>query len=115
MRLIGLHDLIEGVGKIGSEILAPGAPISSGLSMQAANELGLLPGTAVGVSMIDAHAGAEALFGCSAEGVDSDVTSKLGKEYNILACSNVKHDGPISLCYHSINMWNIQLPHESRQ
>lgn len=78
MSLIGIHELIEGESKIGANILAPGSPIRGGLSKQAADELDLLPGTAVGVSLIDAHAGAAALFGCSAEGVNSDVTSKLG-------------------------------------
>lgn len=78
MSLIGINDLIEGESKIGTRILAPGTPIAGGLSKQASDELNLLLGTAVGVSMIDAHAGAVALFGCSTEGVNSDVASKLG-------------------------------------
>lgn len=76
---IGLHDLIDGVrSRIGEQTAAPGSAIRGGLSARAAQELNLLVGTAVGVSMIDAHAGAAALFGCSAEGVDGDVASKLG-------------------------------------
>lgn len=78
MRLIGIDDLIDGASKIGDEIRSPGSPIAGGLSKQAADELDLLPGTAVAVSMIDAHAGAAALFGCLVDGVSSDVTSKLG-------------------------------------
>ncbi len=36
---------------------SPGEPCGSGLTAQAAQELGLAPGTAVGTSLIDAHAG----------------------------------------------------------
>lgn len=79
LKQIGLSDLIGEKNKIGDQIKAPGSPIAGGLSELAASELNLLPGTAVGVSLIDAHAGAAALFGCSAEGVDGDVTSKLGR------------------------------------
>lgn len=77
-RQIGIPELIEGSNKIGTQFHAPGSPISGGLSKWAAVEFDLLPGTAVGVSMIDAHAGAAAMFGCSAVDVASDVTSKLG-------------------------------------
>ena len=42
----------------GAKPQSPGSPLDAGLSKQAAEELGLLPGTSVGTSLIDAHAGA---------------------------------------------------------
>ena len=38
-----------------AEILTAGLPVGSGLSVQAAKELGLLPGTPVGSAVIDAY------------------------------------------------------------
>ncbi|KAK4793036.1 hypothetical protein SAY86_023471 [Trapa natans] len=55
---IGLVDLIDGHhAKIGRSVAFPGHPLGSGLSPTAAKELGLLAGTPVGTSLIDAHAG----------------------------------------------------------
>lgn len=59
-------------------IREPGEAISSGLTMEAAAELGLRPGIKVGTSMIDAHAGSLALFGCSGENVNPNFMSKMG-------------------------------------
>lgn len=65
---IGLGDLAEDdFAKIGGEeIVAPGTPIGRGLTAKAAQELGLLPGLAVGASLDDAYAGGLSLFGCAA-------------------------------------------------
>ncbi|XP_014509400.1 FGGY carbohydrate kinase domain-containing protein isoform X1 [Vigna radiata var. radiata] len=55
---IGLGDLVEGHhAKIGRSVAFPGHPLGSGLTPTAAKELGLVPGIAVGTSLIDAHAG----------------------------------------------------------
>ncbi|KAJ4748018.1 FGGY carbohydrate kinase domain-containing protein [Rhynchospora pubera] len=55
---IGLGDLVEGHhSKIGRSVAFPGHPLGSGLTPAAAMELGLLAGTPVGTSLIDAHAG----------------------------------------------------------
>ncbi|KAH7671758.1 FGGY carbohydrate kinase pentulose kinase protein [Dioscorea alata] len=55
---IGLGDLIDGNhAKIGRSVAFPGHPMGSGLTPAAAKELGLLAGTPVGTSLIDAHAG----------------------------------------------------------
>ncbi|KAL5211203.1 hypothetical protein ABZP36_022050 [Zizania latifolia] len=59
---IGLGDLVEGNrSKIGRSVAFPGHLLGSGLTPNAAKasdfELGLLPGTPVGTSLIDAHAG----------------------------------------------------------
>ena len=42
----------------GEEVLPAGSPCGQGLSKQAADDLDLCPGTPVGTSLIDAHAGA---------------------------------------------------------
>ena len=65
---IGLDDLVkEKYRKIGQKIRPIGESIPNGLSDSAAFELGLKPGTAVGVSLIDAHAGGIGLLGAVIE------------------------------------------------
>ncbi|KAI0269443.1 Pentulose kinase [Gloeopeniophorella convolvens] len=55
---IGLDVLVEkGFDALGNDVLTAGAPVGSGLSESAAEELGLLPGTPVGSGVIDAYAG----------------------------------------------------------
>lgn len=41
----------------GSTTSPPGSPLGEGLTQEAAEDLALDPGTAVGASLIDAHAG----------------------------------------------------------
>ncbi|XP_030456437.2 uncharacterized protein LOC115677411 [Syzygium oleosum] len=55
---IGLADLVDGHhAKIGRSVAFPGHPLGTGLTPVAAKELGLIAGTPVGTSLIDAHAG----------------------------------------------------------
>ncbi|PWA92856.1 FGGY family of carbohydrate kinase [Artemisia annua] len=55
---IGLGDLVDGHhSKIGRSVAFPGHALGSGLTPDAAKELGLVAGTPVGTSLIDAHAG----------------------------------------------------------
>jgi FGGY-family pentulose kinase len=62
-RAIGLGELAdEGFARIGTRV-RPMAEAIGGLTPRAAAELGLAPGIAVGVSIIDAHAGALGLLG----------------------------------------------------
>lgn len=76
-RLIGLEDLAnDSFSKIGRSVVNSGQPIGTGLSMRAANDLGLLPNIPVAASLIDAHAGALALLGCNDE-LDLEIDSKL--------------------------------------
>ncbi|GAB1601133.1 FGGY carbohydrate kinase domain-containing protein-like [Argonauta hians] len=65
-NLIGLEELAEkDFVKIGKEVKHPGDNVCcSGLSVKAAAELGLCPGTAVATSIIDAHAGTIGSLNC---------------------------------------------------
>ncbi|XP_034241342.1 FGGY carbohydrate kinase domain-containing protein [Thrips palmi] len=77
-KSIGLEDLLKNnAAKIGQEVLDPGTPVGSGLTENAAKELGLKPGTKVATSIIDAHAGGVGLMGCNAENISKDFSSKL--------------------------------------
>lgn len=61
---IGLGDLAdEGFARIGTRVQPMAQPLGEGLTAAAAADLGLNPGTAVGVSIIDAHAGGVGLLG----------------------------------------------------
>lgn len=68
-RLIGLDDLVEeNYKRIGQRIRPMGEAVGNGLTEKAAAQLGLNPGTAVGVSIIDAHAGGIGMLGASIDG-----------------------------------------------
>ncbi|MEX3844252.1 FGGY-family carbohydrate kinase [Paraburkholderia sp. BR10882] len=57
-RNVGLGVLAdEGFARIGRTIVEPGTPLGSGLTPEAAAQLGLRAGTAVATGVIDAHAG----------------------------------------------------------
>jgi len=61
---IGLGDLASDIyARIGNEIVAPGTPLRAGLTKSAADDFGLLEGTPVGASLIDAHAGGVGTIG----------------------------------------------------
>uniref|UniRef100_A0A3Q2QQN7 FGGY carbohydrate kinase domain containing n=1 Tax=Fundulus heteroclitus TaxID=8078 RepID=A0A3Q2QQN7_FUNHE len=68
---IGLEDLLENnFSKIGSATCSPGSPLAEGLTPEAAGDLGLNPATAVGASLIDAHAGGLGVIGANVQGFD---------------------------------------------
>lgn len=76
---VGLEDLAaDNWKKIGQNVLQPGARVGVGLSKAVALEMGLLEGTPVGTSIIDAHAGGLGLIGCSADGVSDAFHTRLG-------------------------------------
>jgi D-ribulokinase len=55
---VGLSELVgRDFARIGSAIVEPGTALGNGLTSSAAAALDLLPGTPVGASLIDAHAG----------------------------------------------------------
>ncbi|MDX5629938.1 MULTISPECIES: FGGY-family carbohydrate kinase [unclassified Brenneria] len=71
---IGLEDVLEhDAAKIGSEVKMMGEPLGHGLTQRAAGEMGLIAGTAVSVSIIDAHAGTLGTIG--ATGVSGEVAN----------------------------------------
>ena len=84
---IGLEDFPqEGFRQIGQTMALPGSAIG-GITEQAALELGLLPGTPVGCSLIDAHAGAIGTIGSrDAEGGIPDPTERLALIMGTSAC-----------------------------
>ncbi|XP_060221866.1 FGGY carbohydrate kinase domain-containing protein isoform X5 [Meriones unguiculatus] len=68
-KMIGLEDLIgDNYSKIGNLVLPPGASLGSGLTPEAAKELGLPSGIAVAASLIDAHAGGLGVIGADVRG-----------------------------------------------
>lgn len=75
---IGLSDLKENnYRKIGNVVLSPGSHCG-GLKDDVAKELGLLPGTPVGTSIIDAHAGGLGMIACSAENISVNFDTRIG-------------------------------------
>jgi len=70
-RAVGLGDLADGgFAKIGARV-RPLGERAGGLTAQAAADLGLAPGTAVAVSIIDAHAGGLGLLGARLAGQET--------------------------------------------
>lgn len=75
-REVGLGDLVdEGWARIGTDVRPMGERVGS-LTRAAADELGLVPGIAVGVSIIDAHAGGLGLLGARVDG-EVDLETRL--------------------------------------
>nr|KAF6443782.1 FGGY carbohydrate kinase domain containing [Molossus molossus] len=68
-KMIGLEDFVaDNYGKIGNQVLPPGAPLGNGLTPEAAKDLGLPAGIAVAASLIDAHAGGLGVIGTDVRG-----------------------------------------------
>lgn len=83
---IGLSALVdEGFVRIGTDMVAPGSPLGRGLTQEAADALGLLPGTAIGAALIDAHAGGIGTVG--ARGEPGTVTSRMAYVFGTSACT----------------------------
>jgi D-ribulokinase len=85
---IGLGELLaENGAKIGTEIVEPGTALGHGLTEEAGRELGLLPGTPVAASLIDAHAGGiGTLGGRGSEGEAVAMTDRLAYIMGTSAC-----------------------------
>jgi D-ribulokinase len=96
-RRIDLGDLADdGFARIGTMIVPPATRLGEGLTRTAAAELGLEPGTPVGASLIDAHAGAiGTLGGRDAAGNAVDLSRRvafiMGTSACVLASSEAAH------------------------
>jgi D-ribulokinase len=85
---IGLGDLASDIyARIGNEIVAPGTPLRAGLTKSAADDFGLLEGTPVGASLIDAHAGGVGTIGGRGKSGEAvDVCRRLAYIMGTSAC-----------------------------
>jgi D-ribulokinase len=85
---VGLHEFVaENYARIGTDIVAPGSPLAGGLTPSAASELGLVPGTPVGASLIDAHAGGIGAIG-----------GRLAQEATVNICDRLAYIMGTSAC-----------------
>ncbi|MDR1280923.1 MAG: FGGY-family carbohydrate kinase [Opitutaceae bacterium] len=90
-REIGLGDLVSGrFLRIGTRVRPMGEPVGRGLTEKAARELGLAPGTAVGVSIIDAHAGGLGMLGAPL-GNKKTTTATLGARLALIGGTSSCH------------------------
>jgi D-ribulokinase len=85
---IGLAELLADDGaKIGTVIVDPGTVLGNGLTPAAAADFGLAPGTPVGASLIDAHAGGLATIGAQgAQDVPANLLDRLAYIMGTSAC-----------------------------
>ena len=85
-RKVGLGALAdEGFRRIGTDIVPAGTPLGSGLTAEAAADLGLSPGTPVAAGLIDAHAGGIGTVG--ARGEAGDVLTRMAYVFGTSACT----------------------------
>lgn len=87
---IGLGVLAdEDFARIGQTIVEPGSPLGKGLTPKAADELGLLPGTAVAAGLIDAHAG-----GIGTVGIGAGAQSNMAYVFGTSSCTMSSTENP---------------------
>ncbi len=92
---IGLGELAaESFARIGTDIVEPGSPLAQGLTPAAAMDLGLNAGTAVGASLIDAHAGGVGTLGTHVDG-EIGTQNRLAYIFGTSACSMASSDKPV--------------------
>ena len=96
-RSIGLDDLVQNdFARIGSEIKDIASPLGEGLTAEAANDLGLAAGTAVGASLIDAHAGGVGTFaGRLPDGSTLDPEKQMAFIMGTSACAMALSEKPL--------------------
>ncbi|MGV8952633.1 MAG: FGGY-family carbohydrate kinase [Cypionkella sp.] len=83
---IGLGDLAsDGFARIGTEVVPGGTALGLGLTAEAAAELGVQPGIAVGAGLIDAHAGGLGTVG--ARSGPGNVLSRMAYVFGTSACT----------------------------
>lgn len=88
---IGLNELAaEGFARIGTSIVEPGTRLGQGLTVAAAEAMGLRAGTAVGAGMIDAHAG-----GIGTVGIEGRPSENLAYVFGTSSCTMTSTAGPV--------------------
>lgn len=93
---IGLSEFVtEKFSRIGTDIVAPGFALGNGLTLEAAADLGLPPGIAVGASLIDAHAGGVGTLGTQVKGADKLIERRLAYIFGTSACSMASTRQPL--------------------
>ncbi|XP_034743181.1 FGGY carbohydrate kinase domain-containing protein isoform X2 [Etheostoma cragini] len=98
---IGMEDILENnFSKIGSTTCSPGIPLGDGLTQEAAADFGLEPGTAVGASVIDAHAGGLGVIGADVKGFhlpceDQPITSRMAMICGTSTCHMAISEQPL--------------------
>ncbi|SMC49790.1 FGGY-family carbohydrate kinase [Rhizobium sp. RU36D] len=90
-KKIGLEELAaEGFARIGTEIVEPGTRLGQGLTAEAAQAMGLKPGTAVAAGMIDAHAG-----GIGTVGIGGKPAENLAYVFGTSSCTMTSTTEPV--------------------
>ncbi|XP_042050291.1 FGGY carbohydrate kinase domain-containing protein isoform X1 [Salvia splendens] len=104
---IGLGDLVDSHhSKIGRSVAFPGHALGSGLTPNAAKELGLLAGTPVGTSLIDAHAGGVGVM----ESVPPEITEHEPAEDEETICHRMVLVCGTSNCHMAISKTKLFIP-----
>ncbi|WP_168788561.1 FGGY-family carbohydrate kinase [Paraburkholderia aromaticivorans] len=90
-RSVGLGVLAdEAFARIGQTVVDPGTPLGSGLTADAAAQLGLRTGTPVATGVIDAHAG-----GIGTVGADGEPESCLAYVFGTSSCTMTTTRSPV--------------------
>ncbi|WP_454827203.1 FGGY-family carbohydrate kinase [Paraburkholderia xenovorans] len=90
-RSVGLGVLAdEAFARIGQTVVDPGTPLGSGLTADAAAQLGLRTGTPVATGVIDAHAG-----GIGTVGADGDSEACLAYVFGTSSCTMTTTRSPV--------------------
>lgn len=90
-KKIGLEELAaEGFARIGTDIVEPGTRLGQGLTAEAAQAMGLVPGTAVAAGMIDAHAG-----GIGTVGIGGKPAENLAYVFGTSSCTMTSTAEPV--------------------
>lgn len=97
LQAIGLGVLAdERFARIGTNVAPPGTAIGAGLSQTAADDLGLMVGTAVAASLIDAHAGGVgSLGGTLSDGSIANPSQQIAYVFGTSACIMASGPDPV--------------------
>ncbi|UES42095.1 FGGY-family carbohydrate kinase [Roseibium aggregatum] len=92
---IGLPELCENdFDRIGATVVDAGTPLGTGLTAEAASEMGLPLGTPVAAGLIDAHAGGVGTVGWREEGSQGSATSRMAYVFGTSACTMTTTEEP---------------------